>query len=162
MSMLCAGCGEGAELGWGGSVDTLSSGAVIVENAARDVPPAWQSEEVVRIGARDGRGPDVFGAITDVELGPDGNVYVLDQQAAEVRVFELRGEHVRTLGGTGRGPGEFQRPYSLAFDARGRLWVADGQRYTVFAADGDVRDTYTTHLRGGLGRGQLRVVDGGP
>lgn len=38
----------------------------------------------------------------------DGNLVVADGRAGEVRVFDGRGRHLRTLGRKGEGPGEFQ------------------------------------------------------
>ncbi|HEX6644093.1 MAG TPA: 6-bladed beta-propeller [Gemmatimonadales bacterium] len=56
--------------------------------------------------------------VTSVALGDDGNVYVLDQGANHIRVFDSAGAELRTIGREGQGPGEFGRPYSLA-------WIGD-------------------------------------
>ncbi|MDX1395670.1 MAG: hypothetical protein R3195_14910, partial [Gemmatimonadota bacterium] len=86
---LVAGCGESPEGasggGWAGSIDTLANGQVVVHN--QDVPlwddgEEWALEERVRLGAMDGDGADVSGEILDEEIGPDGELYVLDSQAS--------------------------------------------------------------------------------
>src|SRR5690606_30898672 len=122
---------------WAGTVDTLASGRLVVRNP--DAPlwragEAWELHERFRLGAMDGDGADVFGNIVDVELGPDGALYVLDAQASEVRAFGSDGAHLRTFGRSGRGPGEFNRAAGMAFDAHGTLWVMDwgNARYSGF------------------------------
>ena len=122
---------------WLGSVDTLASGRVVVRNP--DAPlwrpgEAWELRERLRVGALDGDGADVFGNIVDVELGPDGALYVLDAHASEVRVFGSDGAHLRTFGRRGRGPGEFELAAGMAVEAHGTLWVMDwgNGRYSGF------------------------------
>lgn len=159
MAAIASGCSDAPMERWSGAIDTLPSGAVVVTNerAASSPGEFWHLEEVVRIGAPNGVGPEVFGRIADVEIGPDGNIYVVDQQAAEVRSFDLEGNHVRTIGREGEGPGEFQSPSAAAFSPSGVLWVADGQRYTSFGREGELRNVYTTGIRGSLRPGQLRA-----
>src|SRR5690606_37417904 len=113
---------------WAGTVATLPSGRLVVRNP--DAPlwrpgEAWELRERFRLGAMDGDGADVFGSIVDVELGPDGTLYVLDAQASEVRAFGSDGVHLRTIGRKGRGQGEFNRAVGMAFDAHCSLWVIE-------------------------------------
>ncbi len=49
------------------------------------------------------------------------NVYLLDQQLSEVQVFYAAGEHVKTLGHQGDGPGEVNNPGDLVFMPDGTL-----------------------------------------
>lgn len=94
----------------------------------------WVLRELTRIGSLDGEGPDVFGRIVDAEIGPSGDVFVLDAQAGEVRVFRIDGEHQRTFGSEGEGPGELNRASGLAFDPSGTLWVMNigNARYSAY------------------------------
>ena len=122
---------------WGGTIDTLESGRIVVRNPDRPSLAAegsWTLVERFRVGALDGEGPDVFGDIRDIELGMGGELYVLDSQAAEVRVFGPEGQHLRTMGRQGEGPGELNRPAGLALDPLGTLWVMNwgNARYTGF------------------------------
>jgi hypothetical protein len=144
------------------TVDTLSSGRVVVTNpdGVLDLPAdEWSLEEVVRVGAVDGAPEELFGRITDVELGPDGLIYVLDAQASNVRVFDDTGRFVRSIGAPGSGPGELRSPYSIRIDAEGTLWIAEegNRRYSRFTLEGESIGTLSAPIRGGLGRGQLRI-----
>ena len=43
-----------------------------------------------------------------------GTVYVFDEQAQHVQVYDAEGVYVETLGGRGEGPGEFSRAEASA------------------------------------------------
>jgi len=62
-----------------------------------------------------------FGSVNAVALGPDGNIYVLDQQQSQVFVFSAEGEEVRILSREGEGPGESRRPEHMVFLPDGSL-----------------------------------------
>lgn len=123
---------------------------------------AWTLEPVVRIGSVDGDGATSFGRIVSITMDDEENLYVLDGQAAEVRMFDRSGEYVRTIGGRGEGPGELSSPHAVALDEEGRLWVADrgNRRYTVFDRAGRVIRSLPSPLQGVVARGQLRVEGG--
>ena len=52
--------------------------------------------------------------------------------------FTKDGKFIKTWGKLGSGPGEFKTPHGLAFDSRGRLFVADrgNNRLQIFDQDG--------------------------
>ena len=59
---------EAPASGWGGTLDTLSSGQISVNNPQGSLWAAgdgWGVSEELRIGTLDGTGPDMFGAVTD-------------------------------------------------------------------------------------------------
>ena len=117
-----------------GVADTLPSGRILVRVTAVQSSPQWRLRERFRIGALEGDGPDVFGEVRDVELGLRDETFVLDGQAAEVRVFGSDGAYLRTLGRNGEGPGELNRPVGVTLDADGNVWVVNwgNARYTAF------------------------------
>lgn len=89
-----------------------------------------------RFGGDDGPGAMAsFNVPQDLEFGPDGNLYIADTNNHRVRTFDPRTGVVRTLAGTGargysgdRGPAsmaQLWRPYGLAFNAMGDLYVCD-------------------------------------
>ena len=137
------GCGDRTSSNqWPGSIDTLPSGVVLVENPSSDQwpgVPAWTAHEDLRIGTVEGRGPDVFGSIEAFGVRADGSIFILDSQAQEIRVFDSAGQYVRTIGRRGSGPGEFQGATGLAFGPLGDLWVVDYRnvRYSRFDQEGN-------------------------
>lgn len=105
---------------------------------------AWSEEERwhlvpdLRIGALESGGPDQFGQVADVAVDDGGRIYVLERQAREVRVFGPDGQHVRTFGSQGGGPGELESPLGLEWGPEGNLWVSDfgNRRWEVFDSSG--------------------------
>jgi hypothetical protein len=85
-----------------------------------------------------------FGRVADLELGPDGSVFVLDGLSRTIRVFDPAGAEVREFGGRGEGPGEFEQPGLLMWGPEGHLWVLDLQngRMTAFDTEGELRSTH--------------------
>ncbi len=89
-----------------------------------------------------GEGPDTFNQPSDVAVAANGDVFVADghDQNSNARIvkFSTKGEFIKAWGKRGSGPGEFDTPHGLAFDSRGRLFVADrgNNRIQIFDQDG--------------------------
>ena len=66
----------------------------------------------------------LFGIISDAEVGPDGNIYLLDAQLNEIKVLSPEGELLRSIGRQGEGPGEFQNAQQFTFLPDGNIGVA--------------------------------------
>ena len=89
-----------------------------------------------------GEGPDVFNQPSDVVVAPGGEIFVADghdeNSNARIVKFSKDGTFIKTWGKRGSAPGEFDTPHGLAFDARGRLFVADrgNNRIQIFDQEG--------------------------
>ena len=78
--------------------------------------------------------PTVFGSLADVAVDTAGLVYVLDDQAQEVRVFDFFGRFVHKFGGFGDGPSELRHAIGIELLGDGRILVASrDMRVKVFA-----------------------------
>jgi hypothetical protein len=98
-------------------------------------------EELWRVGGED---EDVlFGRIVNLTGGPDGNVYILDNQLCQVTVISPEGEFVTTLGREGDGPGEVRQAIGLAVMDDGMVAIASGfpGKAVRLHADGTPADT---------------------
>lgn len=99
----------------------------------------WQLDSVpfVDIGARDDDTLAILGRPHSATLLPDSLVVVGDYQLRELRVFDLAGKVVRTIGRSGEGPGEF-RTVSGVHRCGDSLHVYDTRvsLYLVFDSDG--------------------------
>lgn len=145
-AVLCGGCdsheeaaGAPPETGWSGSIDTMTSGAIVVENPEDGIWPASpRLVERLRIGSRDGEGPTAFGRIGAIAVDLDGRVYVADPHAAAIRIFDEEGRYLRSLGRSGQGPGEIGDPVGLAWQNDSTLWVVDygNARYSIYDTSG--------------------------
>lgn len=100
----------------------------------------WRAEPDLTIGdGIGGAGAYQFGRITDLDVDDAGRIFVLDEQAAEVRVFETDGGFAFAFGRSGRGPGEFSIDmFALRVEDDGSIAVRDGinRRDDVFDAAG--------------------------
>lgn len=76
-------------------------------------------EEVWRVGGEDGE--DFFGMISQVRIGEDGLIYLLDTRLSEVPVYSQDGVRVNTLSREGDGPGETRIPSNMLFMPDGSL-----------------------------------------
>ena len=99
--------------------------------------------ELWRAGGED---DDVFfGLITQVVVGDDGRIYLLDTQLSEVRVYSPDGENLGTLSREGDGPGEVRGPVDLFFTPEGNLGLMQTfpGKIVIIDTAGDPVDTYT-------------------
>ena len=98
-------------------------------------PPHFQNTDKPRDGrqtihlkeqwSRGQEGDELFfGAVRKVLMGPDGNLYALDQQQSQVAVFDKDGQLVRYLSREGEGPGECRQPEDMVFLPDGTLGLA--------------------------------------
>lgn len=125
-ALLATACGGSA----GGASDAVlredSAGVEIVLSPASDRVLDWRLEEVLRLGGASD-GPESFTRVAAHGLGTDaqGNLYVLDSDASGVMVFGPQGEHLRSMGSQGEGPGELQFPIGLSVTRTGVAAVFD-------------------------------------
>ncbi len=77
---------------------------------------------------------------TNLALGPDGDVYVVETGGFRVSRFTPEGKFVRSYGEAGQGPGQFARPKGIAIDRAGRMYVGDAafQNVQLFDSAGRV------------------------
>jgi hypothetical protein len=77
---------------------------------------------------------------TSVSADGEGRIYVSDQLEGEVRIFDAQGQHLRSFGRRGDGPGEFNSNSWGWFHVRpvagGRLTVEDLPRLRIFDDQG--------------------------
>ncbi len=139
-----AACGDNGEPPSSAMQVVDSAGIRIVTHAATDrVYATVAAEPVFSLGLLDGPAEFLFGRIASVAIGPAGTLIVADGQSNEIRLFDAEGNHLRTLGGPGEGPGEFgrlERAWSLA---GGEIVAADRARITRFGADGELVNSET-------------------
>ncbi len=93
-----------------------------------------------------GMEPGQFIFPCDVEVGPDGLIYVAEFGGNDrIQVFTPEGTFVRTFGSRGKGPVQFDRPQSMGFSPDGKeLFVADAcnHRIQVLTPDGQFLRSY--------------------
>jgi streptogramin lyase len=101
-----------------------------------------------------GEGPDTFNKPSDVIVAANGDIFVADGHGgddsnARIVKFSKDGKFIKAWGKKGTAPGEFDAPHSLAFDSKGRLFVADrgNNRIQIFDQDGKFLDQWKQFSR---------------
>ena len=92
--------------------------------------------------------PASFYQPNDVATDAAGDIFVCEGHSsaaganARLIKFDRRGAFVTQWGKRGSAPGEFDQPHGLAFDSKGRLFVADraNNRLQIFDQDGRLLD----------------------
>ena len=75
---------------------------------------------------------------TNIAIGANGDVYVVETSNFRVQRFTAEGKPVRAYGEIGAERGNFSRPKGIALDRNGRLYVGDSafQNVQIFDNDG--------------------------
>jgi DNA-binding beta-propeller fold protein YncE len=102
-----------------------------------------------------GSGPDTFNEPCDVVTAPNGDIFISDGHSGQgdnppagstgrIMKFTRDGKFIKEWGRIGTAPGEFRTPHALAFDSRGRLFVADrgNHRLQIFDQEGKFLAAY--------------------
>jgi hypothetical protein len=98
-----------------------------------------QLKELWRVGGESEADEETFGLISDVVVDSHGNVYLLDRQANDIRVFSARGAFIRSFGREGEGPGEFRQPVGLVVTPANQIGVYQTNpiKLVLFTMDGN-------------------------
>ncbi len=138
-----------------------SAGIRIVENQTppQDSRLDWRigPQATVTIGNVDGEDPYLLSGAVDATRLSDGRIVVANRSTNELRVFDDRGAHVATWGGTGEGPGEFTELSRVDRWPADSIvaWFAARLGISVLASDGGFGRTFTMANDG-------RVIHGRP
>lgn len=147
-------------------VDQMTNMVMKFDPQGRVVMLLGRKAESVPIPARPARGDgagqpsDLFNRPTDVAWDAAGNIFVADGLGnARIAKFDKDGVFMKSWGKKGTAPGEFANVRSIAVDAQGNVYAADGgnQRVQVFDNDGTFKTAIT-----GVGNAQALCITKGP
>lgn len=68
-----------------------------------------------------------------LDVDAEGNIYVMDWGDVDIKVFSPEGRLIRTIGGKGQGPGEFDTPASFKISKDNTLFLLSGRQYRISA-----------------------------
>jgi hypothetical protein len=129
-------------------------GNLYVTDSSQRVTVISPAGTVLRRWGKPGSGPGQFRFISadpstpadvqgQIAVGPDGSVYVSDSGNGRVQVFTADGRFVRQFGSFGSGRGQLLRPFDLAIDGTGNVYVEDDQAQTMSKFSPAGRFTWT-------------------
>jgi DNA-binding beta-propeller fold protein YncE len=107
----------------------------------------------------------------DVAIAANGNVFVVQGHTpgprgdARVLKFDKTGKFIKSWGGKGTGPGQFDVAHGAAIDAKGLLWVMDRENQRIQVFDGDGTFVREMKYKGlpcsvAIGRDRVYMVNG--
>jgi len=138
---------------WKGTIEKVG-GVTIVRNPKEPMygEDVFSLEEELSIGETEGREEYMFNRIA-IDVDDDGNLYILDNIAIEIRVFDKHGNYLYSIGQKGQGPGEIQRPSLPPFQItpQNEILVSDPptRRIIFYSLQGDyLRQISTASIRG--------------
>ncbi len=134
LCLLAAPAGGGQEK----DIEKQIDGVLHVQNRGSPAQgiETWRLEELWRAGGEDDA--DVFfGLIGQVRSDQEGNIYLLDGQLSEVKVFSPAGKLVKTLSREGDGPGEVRGPNDMILLPDGRVGLTQTFPGRVVLVDQD-------------------------
>lgn len=122
---------------WGGSV-TEENGVTMVKNPVEPLysGDAFDLSEDLSIGEKEGAPEYMFQRLYSVAVNDFDEIYVLDYQAKQIKMYDREGEYIRTFGRPGQGPGELQAPRFMLWTSQSSLVVGDMNRISYFDREG--------------------------
>lgn len=150
--MATAGCSDGAPNETAGSAPAKppvvqdSAGIRVVEHFFGWAPDEhWQveSEPALTIGSADGDASFVLSHVRGAAILNDDRLVIGDGATGQIRYFSLDGDHLRSVGGKGGGPKEFQHLMLLGSRDGDSVYVADPvlRKVVVLDRDGELART---------------------
>ena len=129
---------------WAGSwkgQETTKDGELHIMNPAETMekPGEVKMKELWRLGGDTDDEDEFFGVIVRITSDSQGNIYALDSQLSEVKIYSPDGEYLNSIGREGEGPGEFRRPGDMFFLPDGNLGVLQSVpgKIVQLTSDGD-------------------------
>lgn len=137
--ILGIGC-EKQETAWNGTIET-ENGVSIIKNPKEPMygEPVLELTEDLVIKGSEETDEQMFQSINTLDVGDQGYLFILDEQAGNIKVFDHNGNFRKTIGRKGQGPGEFGMPISVFLSQQNQIIVNDmGQRkIQYFDRDGN-------------------------
>lgn len=138
VAVLFAGCESPGTPRGGTAVD--SAGVTLWTTSAEDTPAPFHFEPVERLALFD---VDVLSYDNVAVDRHNERIYVLQEMAPSILLFDFTGALLGRLGRQGEGPGEYVRPSALDVDADGVVHVLDPGRGSIhtWSAAGEYLDS---------------------
>lgn len=157
ITVFGGGVGAGAALAQQIEIDSAGARIVSFDPLASDAVCSLGEEPTFLVGDDEGSDELWFSRVLGVARLSDGSVAVADDVSSEVRIFDAAGNHLRTMGRRGEGPGEFDHIWFMWRVPGDTLWVGDYRpwRYHLYTPAGEhvrtvtMNPLYENRARGG-------------
>jgi len=124
--------------------------------------PTMHATTDIIIG-QEGQPPEhQLGQPVAVRTDSQGHIYIADRLSKQIKVFDEQGQYLRSLGGRGRGPGEFQDFEFMELTPEGHLVLLDrgNLQFSIITTGGKQVATYPYNLSDQFYPQAIRYSDG--
>ena len=144
---------------------TLSCGdATRDAEAAADVMLTPTTESLFTVGALVGEDWETFGSVRSVQFDDEGNLHIFDAGAHRMVVVDTDGNHLRTVGTRGEGPGEIQNAHAATVLDDGQTVIYDfgnPAAFEIFDREGQFARSVTADLNRGVPGDRMHLLPDG-
>jgi len=127
------------KLKWRGAIEE-ENGVVVVKNPKEPMyrEDVFNMVEELSIGETEGKQEYILYRIL-MDVDEYENIYILDVAAPSIRVFDEKGNYIRTIGKKGQGPGEMLNPRSIQVTPQNEIMIYDlgNRRFSFYSLDGE-------------------------
>jgi hypothetical protein len=117
---------------WKGKIE-IEEGVQVIKNPGEPLygEITFELKENLSIGNEKEKNYDIY-QVKGIQVGGDGNIYVLDGGNCRIQIFDKNGQYLQTIGRKGQGPGEFNNPSDIHLDKKNNLYVKDRYKIHIF------------------------------
>jgi hypothetical protein len=125
---------------WKGKIEIVD-GVKVAQNPAEPVfgEFAIRLQEDLSLGGDPEQDDTYFPKGVRLSVDNAGNIYAVDIGNFRIQKYDKTGKHVQSIGRKGQGPGEFQVPGFVSFDAEGNVYTIDMRSLKVFGPNGEYK-----------------------
>jgi len=125
---------------WKGTIEE-DDGIILVKNPKKPMygPEVFIIEEELSIGNVEEE--QVFKIISDIAVNENEDIYILDSNLRQIRVFDKNGKYIRDISKSGQGPGEFQFPVQILISPNQEFVINDMmiRRLLFYSLEGEFK-----------------------
>jgi len=125
---------------WKGTIEE-EYGVTIIKNPEKPIHSknVFSLKEDLALGKKERNEKHMFYLLTDMDADSHGNIYVLDSEDVNIKVYDKKGRFSKVISRKGQGPGQLSNPIDIYVDDKDLLYVCDSgnNRISIFNEQGD-------------------------
>ena len=127
------------------------NGVTIVMNPKEPInsEEVFSIEEDLSIGVAEGPEEYMFSQVHSVAVDEQERIYVYDSKELHIKIFDVDGVYIRTVGNKGQGPGELGFVRNVSITNQNKIMVSDSRnrRVTFYSLEGEYLSNIPTTFR---------------
>jgi len=126
---------------WKGTIEE-EYGVTVVKNPKEPIyrNDVFILKEDLALGEKERNEKHMFYLLTDMDADSHGDIYVLDSENVNIKVYDKKGRFLKVISRKGEGPGELLNPVDIYIDDKDLIYVCDSgnNRISIFSRQGDL------------------------